>query len=157
MIIGFSMESDPIDQGVSSYFIGLSGSIEYALRRAGLEGKCEKLNAELEGKIFDIIINQLKHNKEFRSIALHKGMDYIKNHPNRVAGRLSVVVAITVGFNRVGGAAGSAVATSMNILAINGNIRIAINHGLVDAESIAKAIAGGVVSKLEKKLGCGCK
>jgi len=129
-------------RGVGSYFTGLWGTAEYAVRRSGALGNEEQSSAIFEGQIFAKITNQLVTNPDLRNTAIDLGIDYANNNPTRVSGRAAVVIGAGVIGSRAG-PLGIGLAGTLNAAAINGNIRNAIHDGVGSAIDLVAPIVGG--------------
>jgi len=138
-------------RGSASYFKGVYGTFRYSSRLSGLLGECEQRRAELEGIVFVEILRHLPalaQDPDVQALAIKAGREYASTHKARILGRVATGAGVTYVLVRAGGGYGQALSASLNLAALHGNVRSAIESGGHELEDAIRAIIGGETSPL---------
>lgn len=129
--------------GVASYGEGIYRTFRYSARLAGVMGEEEKARANLEGYLFIDLTSALMNNPEAQELAFETAEMYVRNHPARVSGRVIAGAGVTMMLTKGLGGYGTGLGMTLNIAAINGDIRYGIEHGVRTVEDYVRQVVGG--------------
>lgn len=133
--------------GAYSYARGVARAIRQALRRSGILGECERLDAEFEDKILEELLDLIARHPDITMDTIDW---FVSNNFNVVVGRFSAGAAFsTVVGPRVGLPTTGAAAW--------GDATTAVERGVNTVEGMVEAVIGGVINEMKEKINnCEC-